>query len=505
MPKVKITEIDNTGSLQLNPITNVVYIPGKSSSKTEPILCSSVNDLAKIGEPYLDAEETKTNPNYIGLVHDLSYYLAKRCLQLGMQVLYQGFLGNGSAMTWTKGKYMAPIVEDEETHVKTISIMNRVFTYDDTNNKLITEIKTDNTETFSFEFAITGGTCEISEDNLVGGTGSSDLVEYIFPDIPFDEEANPQYQTIVFDYVNNKVAYNWLGVAGGYIAITDQDWDALSDKALYDLRFLTTGAYPQGYANMIACATKRGDCVALLDHSSDLRDVSDIRNILSSEPSKYAAAFTPWFTSNVEDFGDELIPPSFGYLFAYARSIQNNPDWYAIAGTFRGNIPELKDVAKEYTTAEIEMLQGRAATKEVELDEEGDNVGIAINPIAYVRGFGYLLWGNRTLVANAGYTTATSFLNVRNLCSDIKKTLYAAARRYTFEQNSNTLWLNFKHQIQPLLDRMVSGNGIASYTFEQLPTTAKARLKARITITPIEGVEDFELELYLEDSLEVVE
>ena len=88
---------------------------------------------------------------------------------------------------------------------------------------------------------------------------------------------------------------------------------------------------------------------------------------------------------------------------------------------------------------------------------------------------------------------------------DIVKTLYAAARKYTFEQNSNTLWLNFKHEIQPLLDRMVSGNGISSYTIEQIPTTKKARLSARISITPIEGVEDFELELYLEDSLEVIE
>ena len=52
---------------------------------------------------------------------------------------------------------------------------------------------------------------------------------------------------------------------------------------------------------------------------------------------------------------------------------------------------------------------------------------------------------------------------------------------------------------------MVSGNGILSYTFEQLPATAKARLKARITITPIEGVEDFDLELVLEDSLEVIQ
>lgn len=498
MPKFKLTEIDNTGSIQLNPITNVVYIPGKASAKMDrPELCSSVNDLAKLASDK-------------GLVDDLSYKLAKRCLQLGMQVLYQGFLASSSEITWKKGEYSTPIVEDSETGIKTISIMNRVFTYDDTKNKLIVEVEvpveSGTPPTVSLEFAITGGACEISASNFIGGTGHESDVDLIFEYIPYDEEANPQYQTIVFDYVNNKVAYNWFGIPGGAIQMTSTDWEALNDKALYDIRFLTTGGYPTALdASMITCAKQRGDCIALVDHESGVKDVQTIRSYLQPFNSSKAAAFTPWFTSNVSDFGSELIPPSFGYLFAYARSIQNNPDWYAVAGTFRGSIPELASVEKDYSTAEVEMLQGRAPSKEVELDGEGDNTGIAINPIAYIRGFGYLIWGNRTLANNEGYTKATSFLNVRNLCSDIVKTCYAAARRYTFEQNSNTLWLNFKHQIQPLLDRMVSGNGIASYTFEQLPTTAKARLKARITITPIEGVEDFELELYLEDSLEVIE
>lgn len=399
MPKVKITETDNTGSPTLNPITNVVFIPGKAGTKMEePVLLSSSNELSKAIAEH-------------GLVDDLSLKLAKRLIQLGMQVLYQGF------------------AENEE----------------------------------------------------------------------------------------------------GGITISSDDWALLSDKALYDIRFLTTGGYALPSQEMVNCASKRGDCVALIDHASTLKDVASIREAIGALTkakdaktgaylSKYAAAFTPWFKSNVEDFGDELIPPSFGYLFAYARSIQSNPTWYAVAGTFRGNIPELKEVAKKYSTAEIEMLQGRAENAEVELGtgdtpfEPGDNVGFAINPIAYVRGYGYLVWGNRTLNVNeinsstkAGILKATSFLNVRNLCSDIVKTLYAAARRYTFEQNSNTLWLNFKYQIQPLLDRMVSGNGIGAYTFEQLPTEAKARLRARITITPIEGVEDFELELCLEDSLEVIE
>ena len=52
---------------------------------------------------------------------------------------------------------------------------------------------------------------------------------------------------------------------------------------------------------------------------------------------------------------------------------------------------------------------------------------------------------------------------------------------------------------------MKSGNGIVDYRIVKQPTTQKARLKAKIILMPIEAVEDFELEIELTDSLEVVE
>lgn len=397
MPKYKITEIDNTGNTSYDILSNVVYIPGAATKVGDPTLCSTIAELDKVVNISKD---------------DLSYKLAKHCIQLGMQVLYQGF------------------VVDE-------------------NSKSIT--------------------------------------------------------------------------------ISSDDWKKLRDKALYNIKFLTTGGYAIPTKDMVACAENRGDCIALVDVASSITQVSEMREAIYKESkgedgkttvdidlrSKYASCFVPWFKASWTDSDlgeDDIIPGSFGYLFAYARSVQSNPSWYAVAGTFRGSIPELVSPKQTFTTAEIEILQGRSATAEVELDDKGDNVGFAINPIAYVNGYGYLIWGNRTLIDNkadantsVGILTASSFLNIRNLCNDIKKTLYEAARKYTFEQNSNILWLNFKSEITPLLDKMVSGNGIDAYVVERVETNAKARLAARVSITPINAVEDFELEVYLEDSLEVVE
>ena len=198
------------------------------------------------------------------------------------------------------------------------------------------------------------------------------------------------------------------------------------------------------------------------------------------------------------------VPAAFGYLFAYAAAIKNNPEWYAIAGFQRGFIPELSDVAYELSTAEMLELQARDYQELYELDTDTDNVGTAINPIAYIRPAGYIIYGNRTFRYNdaAKKTTAQSFLNVRNMVSAIKKKLWDASRKFTFEPNNELLWVRFKSFVTPYLDQLQAGNGIIGYKFERLATTAKARLKCRLVIIPVEAVEDFEIGLYLEDSLE---
>jgi hypothetical protein len=101
--------------------------------------------------------------------------------------------------------------------------------------------------------------------------------------------------------------------------------------------------------------------------------------------------------------------------------------------------------------------------------------------------------------------TASSFLNIRQLCCDIKKTLYRAARRFTFEPNSDTLWINFKGAITPLLEEMKTNQGIRGYKIVKEATDQKATLKAVVKIIPIEAVEDFDLTVELSDSITVTE
>lgn len=399
MPKIRIREVDNTGTPNLGAIPNIVYIPGKAVEAFEPVLYTSAKAFKK------DFDDGK-------FVEDLSAKMAYQLLKYGMQVLYEGF-----------------VVEE---------------------------------------------------------------------------------------------------VASGVNPTINVDWSKLEDKALYDIRFLTTGGYWCPTKEMVACAAKRCDAIALLD-TRDV-EVESVRLWIealatevktawegntTSEPMSFAASFVPTIKVNIigldDSVSEEWCPASFGYLCAYAQSVQTNPIWYAAAGSYRGVIPGLVDVLKKYTTAEVEILQARAKDEEVALGDKGDNVGIAINPIVYQRPFGVLVWGNRTSRDNqededgTGLVKATSFLNVRLLATEVAKTAYNAARKYTFEQNSEVLWTNFTSRIIPTLEKMSTGNGILDYTIARVPTTKKARLAAKITLVPIEAVEDFDIEIELADEISITE
>lgn len=309
------------------------------------------------------------------------------------------------------------------------------------------------------------------------------------------------------------------GIAETATIVPSDSWEKLQDKAVYDVRFLTTGDFPGLDMNAVKCAFKRGDCVALIDHEKDVTTAKDVRDIFDAsgvsfedtttekDMGEFAAAFTPWIkVRDNDDFTEETsVPGSFGYLLAYARLVKNGNDGLAVAGSERGIIPELTGVEVAYTNADVEKLQARSKSAEVDLDDTNDNKGIAINPITWVRPFGHIIWGNRTLKNNNGTLEALSFLNIRQTVSTIKKRMYDAARKYTFEQNSEVLWTNFQNQITPTLDAMQSGNVLLGYKFLRLKTDKKARLKARLIVVPVEAVEDFELEVLISDSLDVEE
>ena len=306
------------------------------------------------------------------------------------------------------------------------------------------------------------------------------------------------------------------------------NWSELKDRGLYQVKFLTTGAASSMSAaeDMMDCAAYRGDCIALIDHEKVI-DVAkdeteaqvihdefenliypDTQSETPTDPNpnaKFAAAFSPWCRCTFDDV-DAVLPGSFVYLAAYGKATKSNPNWFAYAGSMRGVPPFVVKPTIKFGDVANGILQGRQFTADGNFNEEYDNIDtLAINPICDIDPFGNIVWGNRTLLWNGDNgLTASSFLNIRNLVCDIKKDLYRASRKFTFEQNDDILWANFKAEISILLDKALSGSGIRGYNVEKLETEVKGRLKAHIKIVPIEPVEDFDLTIEMADSLDVV-
>lgn len=334
-------------------------------------------------------------------------------------------------------------------------------------------------------------------------------------------------------HYGNQIAYNLLGY--GYTVLfkvldssrsatsqlTESEfWAPLKDKSVFNFRYLISGgSYSKDVMNQMiqiadfdstvdlkdaeiigGSATGRGDCIALCDiDETNINSADSMENIVRGlataagaiQASSNAAIFAP----KVQYAGDDLVyPASYHYLLCSANARKRYAEWYAVAGYARGISP--------ISVAGTSLKLGEIAinTLAPRVKNDGLNIQKSINLILNEKS-SYYLWGNRTAATLDGVGLVFShFLNVRQLCTSIKKTLYSACRLFTFDPNSDLLWINFVNAIRPTLEAMKADQGIKGYKISKVVHNEKALLKAKIRIIPIEAVEDFDITIYLEDS-----
>ena len=338
-------------------------------------------------------------------------------------------------------------------------------------------------------------------------------------------------------HCGNQIAYELLGL--GYKVIykkltnledlDDNDyWSALKDKSNYDFRYILTGLLNGNesaneaiiklahFVNNQPENTGRGDCIALCDidevcyegysQATAISNIKDAINNNSNNTSKYAAYFAPYVVYNVDfkkkpwnTYNNAKFPASFHYLACAAKASEYYNEWYAIAGYTRG----VCNYAINYVGCNFGELAVNALEPRFKAAKNG--LKCAVNLVTKIKD-SYYLWGNRTaeeLISedNGGDLKASHFLNIRQLCTTIKKQVYVTCKQRTFEPNSDLLWIRFCNDIRPLLEKMKADQGITDYKFIRVKTDKKALLVAKIRIVPIEAVEDFDISLTLEDSV----
>ncbi len=353
------------------------------------------------------------------------------------------------------------------------------------------------------------------------------------------EEGKDEFDT---PQMGNQIAYELLGL--GYTVLykkldpnqgidqlnSDTFWAPLKDKSVFNFRYVMTGGYYNAAAmnqiiklatfingnaslekseTLMDTANGRGDCIALCDLDEDTYSISPGLSPINlatnmgtaataiTEESPYAAIFAPRVTyvmADDEDFNNnKTFPASFHYLACAAKAFSKYNEWYAVAGYNRG--------VSKYDVAGTTVKVGEVLVNTLAPRTTNSYTTKSINLILHERG-NYYLWGNRTAKKLDGNGIVFHhFLNIRQLCCSIKKQLYTACRQFTFDPNSDLLWINFVNAIKPTLESMRADQGIKGYTITRTTNDKKALLTARIRIVPIEAVEDFDISIYLEDSL----
>ena len=310
--------------------------------------------------------------------------------------------------------------------------------------------------------------------------------------------------------------------------VNSQEFEQFKDRNIYNVKFITSGAYSNvdigTYKKLVDLAESRGDAIALLElprtyfvgtEEKDIVDANDLDAVVDkfigtgSDSLKFSAAFFPWctFTTTAQrNVQYKTMPASFAYLMAYANSVKTNSNWFAAAGTIRGLVPNLVQPKINVGEALMHYMQNDGEY----IGTAGDDIeslAININPIYNAGAYGYRIWGNRVAWKKplSQANQYMEFLNVRILMCDIKKQIFHAAMRVTFEPNDDIVWYNFKSLASSLLDRMKSGRGIKWYKWFREEIDEKATIKATITIQPIEAVESFDINIILTDQDTTVE
>lgn len=481
MPKISIYEQDISAVDTTNILENVVFIPG-IASQGEIGVAKYFNNIADFKKEYGDNPvqftEAQNYPTEIGTgvfapanSYEPSFIYACELLNAGLPIIFERLpqtVATAEEITFS-----------EDTPFKS----NEYYT------------RSGESEPYTYTLA----SVEVSDTTYYKATSyNSNIVSDVYKAL----------KNIVFAKDTTTQKYE------------------LADKDKYNIKFITSGSYPVlEYKEtdtptimkaMLELAATRGDCIALVDHKREVTDiitgVYNIVNAYITSTSKtaydvttnqlgtgmesslnYGAILTPWGTySNKLTYSDvsEIdMPGSFGYLLSLAQSTTNYPDWYAVAGVVRGLVPNLIQLKTIVTGAVADHVQTI-------------NNKVSINPITYINPYGNCIWANRTMHFNdKADLVASSFLNIRMLANDVKKQVYVAAKELMFETDSAQLWLDFKAKVTPLLDKMVTGNGLSRYEIKRVATDKKATIKIVITLYCLEAVENFDVTLNITNNV----
>lgn len=169
-----------------------------------------------------------------------------------------------------------------------------------------------------------------------------------------------------------------------------------------------------------------------------------LKNLFGFIQSSYVATYGNWVSTN-DPFTDKNVwVPSSGHAAAVmASTSQESYPWIAPAGFSRGSLTNVNDLGVNPTQKQRDLLYK-----------------ININPIAFFKNDGYVIFGQKTL-----YRQPSAFdrINVRRLFLVLEKQTQSLLKYFVFEQNSFATRNRLKGALIPLFDQAKLNDGLYDY------------------------------------------
>lgn len=499
MPKINVTEKDlswyyrQRGEGQL-----VVCMPGASTwgPSDRPTLCSTYQEFVT------------TYGTEVPKVDDISYNMAASYLKAGFRVLFYRFVATGAAsasgrapkdgesFVTATAKYSGSFGNNLKVSFTSAGDTSaNVFVYNNLTGALLetltvnfTDASADNyyavVESDYLTFALTGtfsSTLFASATSVVLSGGL---------DTTSGEEKN--YSSAI------RTAILAEGALDDLLDPYQFTFDIMTSAGFNNYSDLDDNSVEKVDAKLVEIVKSRGNALYLVDGDPDAA-YDAFYAYCGNFNTSYAAGIGPWGTARFLNTGSyRLLPGSYALLISWAQSCaEGSPVWMAPAGVKRASLEGF------YKKPKYEV--GKAILDSWQNHDYAKPDGYKVNPIMKAKQYGYVIYGNSTLLHNRsdGATSMLQLLSTRVLANLIKSKSFDISLSLQFDQMSDELYVQFKTLMGTYLDQLRYGGAIYDYEIVvDSSSVTRTDLNEKtvpviIRISPTPAVENFDITLEL--------
>lgn len=235
----------------------------------------------------------------------------------------------------------------------------------------------------------------------------------------------------------------------------------------FEWNLVSCPGYPETSDELVSLVTGvdiKEEAMVVADTPVDLDPTETVAwaQTTSRVTSQHAAYYYPWCEASNVDGTNVLVSPAGTALRTMAFNDEVAELWFAPAGTRRGLVAGVTDLAYVSGT-----LGGPTTLVETYVNQgQRDDLYryfVNINPIVFFPGRGILVWGQKTVAANA---SASDRINVKRLTAYIKRQLRKNTLSFVFEPNDQLTRDNLKAVVDAFLSDIVVKRGL--YDFASL-------------------------------------